>query len=207
MNLYFAALSGGREGYWLYRQDIDESTRPLAAPRYLLVGTGGDLTCVCGNDASTDGFATCDHLGDVLDQDEDEPWDGLHYRCMTCDLVIAQPSRAARPAGAGRRTACGYPVSRKHPAVDAAGAVQLDLFGEVNAVLAAQRPEADAGRVRQQLRASFEALTHRHPATGQDLGSRVWCGRCGAIEVNDFLIWRDSKRLRPGHAFCSGHRA
>jgi len=93
VNLYFAALpGGGREGYWLYRQDIDQHLLSFDPPRYVLVGTGGDLTCVCGNVASEDGYATCDQLGDVLDQDEHESWDGVHYRCMTCDLIIAQPA-------------------------------------------------------------------------------------------------------------------
>ncbi|HKT03144.1 MAG TPA: hypothetical protein VJT31_26750 [Rugosimonospora sp.] len=93
VNLYFASLTdGAREGYWLYRQDIDQRTLLGAPPRYVLVGPGGDLTCVCGNDASTHGFATCDQLGDILDQDEDATWDGRHYRCLTCDLVIARPT-------------------------------------------------------------------------------------------------------------------
>lgn len=93
VNLYFAALPDStREGYWLYRQDIDEQIMSVQPPRYVLVGPGGDLTCVCGNDASTYGFATCDRLGDILDQDEDVTWDGRHYRCLTCDLVIAQPA-------------------------------------------------------------------------------------------------------------------
>lgn len=68
------------------------------------------------------------------------------------------------------------------------GPVQLDLFGQVEADLTEQQARVDAGQVREQLRLAFEALKHRHPATGDDLGTRVWCGRCGAVEVNDFLI-------------------
>jgi hypothetical protein len=93
VNLYFAAVpDGGREGYWLYRQDIDQRRLSVDGPRYVLVGVGGDLTCVCGNVASEDGFATCDPLGDIVDQDQDVSWDGVHYRCLCCDLVIAQPT-------------------------------------------------------------------------------------------------------------------
>jgi len=68
------------------------------------------------------------------------------------------------------------------------GPVQLDLFGEVDAALAARRAQAAADLIRQQLLVDFEAIKHRHPGTGKDLGTRMWCGRCGAVEVNDFLI-------------------
>ncbi|HKT03145.1 MAG TPA: hypothetical protein VJT31_26755 [Rugosimonospora sp.] len=81
-----------------------------------------------------------------------------------------------------------------------AGPVQLDLFGQVEADLTEQQ-------ARDRLHQTFQALKHRHPATGEDLGTRVWCGRCGAVEVNDFLIVINHElgwcagcyaRLRPG---------
>lgn len=59
--------------------------------------------------------------------------------------------------------------------------VQEDLFGEVAAALAAQAEHRE-------LRAAFEATKHRRPDTGQDLGTAMWCGRCGATVLNEFLI-------------------
>lgn len=95
INLYFSALSGDREGYWLYRQDIERYRRDdnTATPgvEYVLRGHGGDLLCACGNDPTEAGFETCDRRGEVVDPDGDGPWDGIHYRCMTCDRVIALP--------------------------------------------------------------------------------------------------------------------
>ncbi|MEN3308842.1 MAG: hypothetical protein V7603_5044 [Micromonosporaceae bacterium] len=96
VNLYFSALSGGREGYWLYRQDInryrrDDNTSTTPGGEYILRGPGGGLLCACGNDATEAGFETCTRRGDVVDPDHDGLWDGTHYRCMTCDRVIALP--------------------------------------------------------------------------------------------------------------------
>jgi hypothetical protein len=31
-------------------------------------------------------------FGDILDKDDDGPGDGVHYRCMTCDVVVATPT-------------------------------------------------------------------------------------------------------------------
>jgi|GEM_PF-7062559 len=47
---------------------------------------------------------------------------------------------------------------------------------------------ADRGHARRRLRAAFAAIKHRHPGTGADLGPRLWCGRCGALEPNELLI-------------------
>lgn len=81
------------------------------------------------------------------------------------------------------------PPRPRRPAPHRIGApVQLDLFGEVAARLATQQADADRQRRAAELLAAFQAVKHRHPGTGADLGPRMWCGRCGAVEGSEFLI-------------------
>jgi hypothetical protein len=84
--------------------------------------------------------------------------------------------------------------------------VQEDLFGEVAARLAAHAE-------RRELRHRFEAVKHRRPDTGRDLGAGMWCGRCGATAVNEAVLLTNHDTgwtvgcylaLRPGAA---GHWA
>jgi hypothetical protein len=69
-----------------------------------------------------------------------------------------------------------------------AAAVQLDLFGEVAALLYTTHAEADDLPSRRQRLAIFRTIKHRHPRTGEHLGDRMWCGRCGAVELNEVLM-------------------
>ncbi len=48
-----------------------------------------DITCLCGNDATNEGFDMSDPAGVTTDPDSGD-WDGIHYRCARCGRVINQ---------------------------------------------------------------------------------------------------------------------
>lgn len=108
---------------------------------------------------------------------------------MTNEISAAEPSR---PPGPGHRRATRTTRGR-HTAVGAdlpraAAGVQLDLFGQVETAIAAQAAATAAATAREDLRRAFTNLMHHHPGTGADLGHRLWCGRCGGVEANSYLI-------------------
>jgi hypothetical protein len=50
-------------------------------------GSHGDLLCICGNMANTDGFFPCDEHGNQMSPDIGSDWNNL-YVCGKCGRII-----------------------------------------------------------------------------------------------------------------------
>ncbi|MEV0732331.1 hypothetical protein [Polymorphospora sp. NPDC050346] len=94
-NLYFWHLADDAEGFWLERQPLDGQSvddTQVTGERddYVLGHVAGEWICVCGNDAADEGFDPCTRVGALLAVLDS--WDGVLYRCVKCDRIVAQPT-------------------------------------------------------------------------------------------------------------------
>lgn len=46
--------------------------------------------CECGNTPNSDGFYSCKIDGEIVSPDIDGDWDGIHYYCLRCGVIINQ---------------------------------------------------------------------------------------------------------------------
>ena len=97
---YNLVVDDGAEGVWVDLAPDGTFTRhaevrtqpPVKFPEYVNIYLG-DLTCICGNNASGTGFYPCLDNGTVVAPDNKGGWLGVLLACGDCGRIINQDTR------------------------------------------------------------------------------------------------------------------